>query len=366
MKILEIMPTLSSCGVTRFVVDLCNELVKQHEVTLAVFFSRKLFNAYADELDPQIQVVELNKRMGIDLALPFKLYSLLRKEKADAVHIHTGRALQYCILPILMTGGRNYFYMVHSEATFETSNRFTRLLDYYTLFRSNRCTPVANAQFVADSWIAAYGMQPAMIPMGRKLNPNQLNDEQACRETNALRKNSETVIFLCVGNICEVKNQLELSKAVDGLAKEGHDVELVLIGSETEPEYVEKIRELGSPHVHLFGKRNNVLGYMAQADYLCISSLTESGPLVLLEGFFAGTIPLCTPCGDVPNKVTDGVNGLIADSSDECDITKMLHRAISLSESDCAKMQHNAKQSFKLYDISESAKQYATLFSCKK
>lgn len=362
MKILEIMPTLSSCGVTRFVVDLCNELVKQHEVTLAVFFSRKLFNSYADELDSRIQVVELNKRMGIDLALPFKLYSLLRKEKADAVHIHTSRALQYCILPILMTGGRNYFYMVHSEATFETSNRFTRLLDYYTLFRSNRCTPVANAQFVADSWVAAYGIQPAMIPMGRQLNSEQLKDDQAKCEIDALRTSSKTVIFLCVGNVCEVKNQLELSKAVDSLAKEGHDVELVLIGCETEPEYVEKIRKLGSPHVHLFGKRNNVLGYMASSDFFCISSHTESGPLVLLEGFFAGTIPLCTPCGDVPNKVTDGENGLVARGFSYTEITSLLRKALSLSSSDKERMIHHVHQSFKVYDIAETARRYIYLF----
>lgn len=36
MKILEIIPQLSSGGGERFVVDLCNELSKEHDVTLMV------------------------------------------------------------------------------------------------------------------------------------------------------------------------------------------------------------------------------------------------------------------------------------------------------------------------------------------
>ena len=36
MKILEIIPQLSSGGGERFVVDLCNGLSKEHDVTLMV------------------------------------------------------------------------------------------------------------------------------------------------------------------------------------------------------------------------------------------------------------------------------------------------------------------------------------------
>lgn len=39
MKILEIIPQLSSGGGERFVVDLCNELSKEHDVTLMVLHS---------------------------------------------------------------------------------------------------------------------------------------------------------------------------------------------------------------------------------------------------------------------------------------------------------------------------------------
>ena len=43
MKILEIIPQLSSGGGERFVVDLCNELSKEHDVTLMVLHSLDKF-----------------------------------------------------------------------------------------------------------------------------------------------------------------------------------------------------------------------------------------------------------------------------------------------------------------------------------
>ena len=45
MKILEIIPQLSSGGGERFVVDLCNELSKEHDVTLMVYLDLPLLKS---------------------------------------------------------------------------------------------------------------------------------------------------------------------------------------------------------------------------------------------------------------------------------------------------------------------------------
>ena len=49
MKILEIIPQLSSGGGERFVVDLCNELSKEHDVTLMVLHSLDKVDFYLKE-----------------------------------------------------------------------------------------------------------------------------------------------------------------------------------------------------------------------------------------------------------------------------------------------------------------------------
>ena len=56
MKILEIIPQLSSGGAERFVVDLCNELVKQNDVVLLLFFDLKEFGFYYQDLSPKVHI----------------------------------------------------------------------------------------------------------------------------------------------------------------------------------------------------------------------------------------------------------------------------------------------------------------------
>ena len=51
MKILEIIPQLSSGGGERFVVDLCNELSKEHDVTLMVLHSLDKVDFYLKAVD---------------------------------------------------------------------------------------------------------------------------------------------------------------------------------------------------------------------------------------------------------------------------------------------------------------------------
>ena len=78
MKILEIIPQLSSGGAERFVVDLCNELVKQNDVVLLLFFDLKEFGFYYQDLSPKVHIKCLNKKRGLSLSLSFML---LRKIK---------------------------------------------------------------------------------------------------------------------------------------------------------------------------------------------------------------------------------------------------------------------------------------------
>lgn len=66
MKILEIIPQLSSGGGERFVVDLCNELSKEHDVTLMVLHSLDKVDFYLKEVSNNVRVVSMNKRMGLD------------------------------------------------------------------------------------------------------------------------------------------------------------------------------------------------------------------------------------------------------------------------------------------------------------
>ena len=61
MRIVEIIPQLGSGGGERFTVDLCNELSKQHEVILIVFYPLEVFGFFANDLAQQIKIVSMDK-----------------------------------------------------------------------------------------------------------------------------------------------------------------------------------------------------------------------------------------------------------------------------------------------------------------
>ena len=88
MKIFEIIPQLEQGGAERFVVDLCNELVKRHDVTLVVLHNLGKYGLFARDVDKRVRIICLDKRLGFDWRLMFKLRKLIKKEEPDIVHTH--------------------------------------------------------------------------------------------------------------------------------------------------------------------------------------------------------------------------------------------------------------------------------------
>ena len=67
---------------------LCNELSKEHDVTLMVLHSLDKVDFYLKEVSNNVRVVSMNKRMGLDIGLLFRVYRYIRREKPDVVHTH--------------------------------------------------------------------------------------------------------------------------------------------------------------------------------------------------------------------------------------------------------------------------------------
>ena len=63
MKILEIIPQLSSGGAERFVVDLSNDLSLRHDVVLIVGFTLVGETSfYLSEVSERVEIISLNKK----------------------------------------------------------------------------------------------------------------------------------------------------------------------------------------------------------------------------------------------------------------------------------------------------------------
>lgn len=358
MKIVEIMPSLDVCGVTRFVVDLSNQLAQQHDVVLLVLYPCRQPEQYG--ISPRIRLVEMNKKKGADWKLCYRLKEQLNREKADIVHLHSASVLNYAAVAVFTQRQSRYFYTLHSEASFEIPGSFHRKLTEYTLLRPGLCRTVSSSDFAARS----LPFKTPVVPLGRSLSEQQLCDANAAAKMQEIRSRNGATLLLCVGNLTPVKNQLMLCRAVRHLTEQGHNMELVLIGKAPDETYFRQLKPLlHHRRIHYIGPRKKVLAYMAQADFFCLSSLTESGPLVLLEAFFAGLIPICTPCGDVPNKVRSGENGLVAADFSRQAYEKVLLEALRLSPQRRQEIQAATRKSAQQYTMQRCAEHYLQLFN---
>lgn len=360
MKIVEIMPVMEVCGVTRFVVDLCNRLAQEHEVVLVVLYQAHNVQNYG--ISPKVRLVEMHKRRGFDWTLCHRLRNRLREEKADVVHIHSASALNYTSAAVLTLRQSRYFYTLHSEAAFENPSPLSRLLTERFIFRPGLCRTIANSRFTAQT----LSYSSSVIDLGRELRECQLEDKRAEETITHIRQRHKGTILLSVANLTPVKNQMMLCRAVRNLARRGYNIELVLIGKAPDDAYFQRVRPLlHHPRIHYIGPRNKAAAYMAHADFFCLSSETESGPLVLIEAFFAGLIPICTPCGDVPNKIHHGENGFISADMTEKAYTQVLETALRLPKEKRINLQSKVRESYKKYTMENCTAKHLHLFNSK-
>lgn len=145
--------------------------------------------------------------------------------------------------------------------------------------------------------------------------------------------NKRSLVFLCVGAICERKNQLEVIKAFEHLTKDKIDARLILCGDDNN-EYGAVCRDYVaenqlSESVKFAGFCVDINEYYINADILVCGSKIESYPNVVSEALASDCVVVSTPVGGVPEVIKDEENGYLCDGFDYCSIAEKMKEAVS-------------------------------------
>ena len=361
MKILEIIPQLSQGGAERFVIDLCNELSKEHEVILAVLHNVDNHGFFRKELSERVRLISMNKRMGMDWRLFFRLAKLIRNEKPDVVHTHL-RGIVYTFLSYIFPSKIKFIHTVHNDAKMEAGGGVSKWCRKLA-FGLKRVHPVTISEESQRSFKEFYHLPSTLIYNGRP--PYNFNTDISAvqQELENIKTNKHAKIIVNIARIQPQKNQLPLAKAIDNLNKQGYAIELAIIGSKANKQIVNDIEALNSPYVHLLDVRTNPRDYMRAADAFCLSSIYEGMPITLIECFSVGAVPLCTPVGGIINMIQDGENGLLAKGSNQEDIEEMIKRFLQYTPQDIERLQRNAAESFNHFDMTNCSQMYCKLMT---
>lgn len=361
MKILEIIPQLSQGGAERFVIDLCNELSKEHEVVLVVLHNVDNHGFLWKELNKQVRLISMNKQMGMDWRLFFRLAKLIRNEKPNVVHTHL-RGIVYSFLAYIRPSRIKFIHTVHNDAKIEAGDGVSKWCRKLA-FGLKRVHPVTISEESQHSFEKFYHLPSTLIYNGRPKYNFNTDISTVQQELENIKTNKHAKIIVNIARIQPQKNQLPLAKAIDNLNKQGYAIELAIIGSKANKQIVNDIEALNSPYVHLLDVRTNPRDYMRAADAFCLSSIYEGMPITLIECFSVGAVPLCTPVGGIINMIQDGENGLLAKGSNQEDIEEMIKRFLQYMPQDIERLQRNSAESFNHFDMTNCSQMYCKLMT---
>lgn len=357
MKILQIIPQLTSGGAERFVVDLSNELSLRHNVTMLVSFPLEgNLSFYLPEVSSRVKVYSLSKKLGLDLFYIFRLFKAIREESPDIVHTHISAFAHFAILKWLFPKVK-FVHTVHSDAKFESGGNIQTFLKRL-FFKKRWCTAVTISKISDLSFGQFYGseIRRTLIYNGRPLSIEWSYE-------NIIPHIEGNYNLVSIGHISKVKNHILLCTAVAELSKKGKPIDLYMFGRFADEDIVNKIKSLNCSRIHLLGEISNPRQYLRNADAFCMSSLIEGMPISLIEGLSCGLIPICTAVGGIVDIVEDGVNGFLSQDMTVESYISAIERFLSLSSEEIETMKHNCIEKSKMYSIEECSRQYEILFN---
>lgn len=140
---------------------------------------------------------------------------------------------------------------------------------------------------------------------------------------------------LFVGNLSERKGVTDLLQALALPGLETARLEVTLAGGGDVEAYEAKARQLGIDSFVRFAgwsDQQQVARLMARADVLVLPSYDEGLPLVILEALANGVAVVCSPVGEIPSVLSDGINASFVQPGDVAGIAAGLRRVLQDAE----------------------------------
>lgn len=362
MKIVEVIPKLVSGGAEKFVIDLSNELCRQgHDVTLVSLYDTDQSCILESALLKNIKKVSLHKHLGLDWKCMLALLQFIRRERPDVVHVHVG-AIRYVMPALVWMRKISFFATIHSEPVREAFSKLGLYLRKI-LFAFKRMTPVVISDRFVDTFEKLYHRTPCVIYNGAVEYNKEFSEE--------LKQYRENVdfLFVHVGRIQKVKNQLILVKTFSRLIDEGCKVRLLIIGRVEDCELLSQLSMYFNDNILYLGEKTDVRSYMKVSDALCMTSTVEGMPISIIEGMSVGCVPLVTPAGGCVDMINQGVDGLLSPDFDEESYYQLLRQYMKYGQEKRYSMSQSALKKYQdCYSMQICAKNYLLAFnlSCYK
>lgn len=331
MRIMHVIDGLRLGGAERMLVDIANATAEDGNV-VSVCVTRTEADL-GGELRPDVPLWILGRQKRFDWPAMWRFAKKIRADKIELLHAH--QRSTFAFLALLKTLGLIRVPIV--------------LHDHYGQIEIDQSVPlwfrawgrfcvghyVGVYQRLAD-WAVTAGVEPSRISaIGNAQDLQRLQQAPAKDLRREFSIHADELIGIAVAGLRHEKGIHVLLAALAQRATK-RPMKILIVGGTRETAYVEQCRAQTAAlkldgTVIFAGERADVPSLIKGADFALLPSISESGPLVLVE-YMAGGLPfVATRVGDISNRVaTLGVPEFVA-PDDAPALAQKLDRLLSLS-----------------------------------
>ncbi len=345
-------------GITAVIMNyFCN--IEQEEIQMDFVVINDICEKYRSEIEKRGSCIYQLPRNRRPVIYAKELFSILIKEKYNAIHIH-GNSATMAIETVVAWLARIPVRIVHAHNTSCTYIKMHKIL--YPFF-STTYTHAFACGDKAGKWL--YKDKPFVV-LRNGIDLKKYAYSQKTREIIRKQLNvNEKVVIGHVGNFVSQKNHSFLLDVFAKLLKVDSRYCLLLIGDgPLMEEMKKKAYLLGIQNQIIFlGRRNNVYEFLQAMDFFAFPSHYEGMPVALVEAQAAGLPSIVSDNVDKEADLTDSIRFISNEDSkywvDEIRVlTNKLYQYNR--EEKCAEWQE--KISISGYDIETNAKVLKSLY----
>jgi glycosyltransferase involved in cell wall biosynthesis len=316
IRVLHILTDLSAGGAQMLVKNLMFSY-DRNRFDLAIC---SLFPKGETIIEQQLEgvgnIFYLDKKLGPDPKILFRLYRLLKQFRPHVVHTHLYIS-RYALIPSLICKIPVKMHTFHNPAEKEVE-KIGKIISWIA-FNWLNIQPIALSPAISNSVGNLYKRQNVpYIYNGIPTKDYIRNDDVRKMVRHSLNLSDDILGLITVGRFSPQKNHALMIEAFSKVHAQNKNSMLIMVGDgDLKPKIESMVRANNlSDYVQFLGLRKDIPELLAAADIFVLSSDWEGMPLVIIEAMAAGKPVVATAVGGVPDMITDQASGFLVKPND--------------------------------------------------